>query len=68
MTGDSETETYKDEEWVQDLLTFAKSTQNQTNTITVNSTLPISKLDIGYAIWGGRDESLSWRKHNSKAR
>lgn len=57
MTGDSETETYKDEQWVQDLLTFAKSTQNATNTITVNSTLPISKLDVGYAIWGGRDES-----------
>ena len=43
----------------QDLLNLAKSTQNQTNTITVNSTLPISKLDVGYAIWGGRDESLS---------
>ena len=59
MTGDSETETYKNEEWVQELLNLAKSTQNQTNTITVNSTLPISKLDVGYAIWGGRDESLS---------
>ena len=41
----------------QQLLTFAKSTQNATNTITVNSALPISKLDVGYAIWGGRDES-----------
>lgn len=41
----------------QQLLNLAKSTQNQTNTITVNSTLPISKLDVGYAIWGGRDES-----------
>ena len=46
-----------DTELGQQLLTLAKSTQNQTNTITVNSTLPISKLDVGYAIWGGRDES-----------
>ena len=50
-------EEYTGETWVNDILNLP--TQNQTNIITVNSTLPISKLDVGYAIWGGRDESIS---------
>ena len=50
-------ETYTGETWASDLLGLP--TQNATNIITVNSTIPTSKLSVDYAEWGGRNETQS---------
>lgn len=47
-------ETYTGEAWASDL--FALPTQNATNIITVNSSIPTSKLNVDYAEWGGKNE------------
>jgi hypothetical protein len=45
-------ETYTGETWASELL--ALPTQNATNIITVNSTIPTSRLDVNFAEWGGK--------------
>ena len=53
----NDTEEYKEEQWVKDLL--ALPTQNQTNIINISADVPVSKLNVDFAIWGGRNESIS---------
>lgn len=46
-----------DTEVGQNLLALAEATQNQTNTITATSEIPLSKKIITYAKWGGNSEN-----------
>ena len=49
----NDTEEYKEEQWVKDLL--ALPTQNATNIINISADVPVSKLNVDYAVWGGRE-------------
>lgn len=40
----------------QQLLTLANNTQNATNIINISADVPVSNLNVDFAIWGGRDE------------
>ena len=39
----------------QQLLTLANNTQNATNIINISADVPVSNLNVDYAVWGGRD-------------
>lgn len=39
----------------QQLLTLANNTQNATNIINISADVPVSKLNVDFAIWGGRE-------------